>query len=139
MKKLLMLGLVFLLLLLTQCVLEGSIYILAIKDDKTFEGFAKLIESIVRYSGYRFVLTVIPYLLLTSLLSKLIVKKTIFYFGAINLIANFLIVGFIGFYLESFLFDEKLFFVTLIVGVVIMICVIILRPPFIHKIISNYS
>lgn len=134
-----MLSLVFLLFLLTQCLIEGSIYILVIKDNKAFEKFPKVIESIVRYSGYRFVLTVIPYLLLTQLLSKLIVKKTIFYVGAINLIANFVIIGFIGFYLESFLFDEKLFFVTLIVGVIIMICGIILRPQFIHKIISNYS
>lgn len=41
--------------------------------------------------------------------------------GVINLIVNLLIVGFIGFYLEPILFDEKIFYCTVISGLLLLI------------------
>ena len=129
----------FFLLLLIQCLLEGSIYtvFLAIKNNRDLEDFMGLLESIARYSGYRFGVTVIPYLFLTFLFSKLISKNSMFYIGILNLIVNAIIIGFIGFYLESLLFNEEIFYTTLIVGIILLIYVILLKPKFMHKIIQS--
>jgi len=131
MKKLLMLLFCyFFFLFLAQGLLEGIFYCIfvVVSDIANSEptlSFIVVLEFIVVYSVFRFVCMVIPYLILSLLFSKLIVKRPILYIGILNLISNAALVGFFVFYIEPI--GKKFFFNTLFVGAIILILGIVLQ------------
>lgn len=114
---------VFFLTLIVQSFIEGTIYQLYRYTYLEIKG-TKLISNILGYSIYRFGITFIPYMILAIIAFNLInINKnfSIFKLGIINIAVNSLIVGFIGFYLESILFDKKIFYCCLISGFLLLI------------------
>ncbi len=116
---------VFSLILIIQSFTEATIYQLYRYAYLQMKA-ADLISSFFRYSIYRLTLAFIPYIILTSIaFNSININKNksflILKLGVINLIVNLLIVGFIGFYLEPILFDEKIFYCTVISGLLLLI------------------
>ncbi len=125
--------------LIVQCLLEGFIYsiFLAIINKKELKDIIEILDSIVRFFCYRFGITIIPYILFSLFICLIVKKKSLLFIGILNLIINVTIIGFIGFYLEPLLFDKKIFITTLIVGVLILIFVMIIKPKFILNILQK--
>ncbi|MGV8878080.1 MAG: hypothetical protein ACOH2A_03510 [Sphingobacteriaceae bacterium] len=119
---------------LVQNIIEATIYQLyrlifgTMKADNII---LELIDYVFRFSVYKFGMTILAYLALMLLLNevaKLFIKEVFIRFAIINLFTNVFIVGFIGFYLEPFMFDRVIFFITLIVSVVIGVLLSFLKP-----------
>lgn len=122
--KLMKLLLFLLVVLLIQSFLEGLLYqsFLFIKNNKPFDLF---LNHTIRYSLYRFSLTVLPYII-TMLMAVKLKQPNIVSVGIINLLTNSLFVGFIW-YLEASMFDDAVLFTTILAGLIMLLVLLSLR------------
>lgn len=113
-----------LVVLLIQSFLEGLLYqsFLFIKNNKPFDLF---LNHTIRYSLYRFSLTVLPYII-TMLMAVKLKQPNIVSVGIINLLTNSLFVGFIW-YLEASMFDDAVLFTTILAGLIMLLVLLSLR------------
>jgi hypothetical protein len=121
--KIFKMGLILFAILLFQSLLEGILYkiFLVIINASFNGGIGNWFDTIIRYSGYRFSLTVLPYTILMLIVFRLLRMPNDLSIGISNLITNSLIVGFIWFLEGSSIFDEKILFTTVLVGLIMLV------------------
>lgn len=91
----------------------------------------RLVDKILRFSMYKFLMTVLiflPVVLLLNAFSKRYIHSTFTRLAVINFLVNIFIVGFVGFYLEPFMFDNVIFYNTVLVSILFGLILTFFKP-----------